>query len=632
MEFEFARPWWLLGLPLVFIGPWYLRRSLASAQRWLQSCDPDLLERLIRRFRSESASGTAQAKAWTRLGDPGGLAPWVLALGLAIALVALAGPSVPQDHQGLFRSNAARVIVLDLSRSMNATDLGASRLDLARLKVIDLLRRTVDGQTAVVVFAGDAFLLAPMTDDSNTLEGLLRALSTDVMPVQGSALSSGLTLARELIEDANVPTAEVIVVADGVDPQAAKAAARLREAGVKVSVLAVGTRDGAPIPQGERGFVSDANGALVISRLAESGLRAVSTAGGGHYRRIAPTDADLDALLAGPVERSTGALASARQSRLVKDLGCWLVLLLLPLGALGFRRGWLLLWPLAIGLPATSTVEALDWATLWKRPDQISADAFRAGDYSRAEAYANTPWQRGAAAFRAGRFRDASNAFAENASATGHYNRGNALARAGDLRGALEAYQITLDRYPAHRDARFNRAVVMRLLRSRGGGQGQSSPSSGPADETTSNRGQRAPNDLRREEESQSSGSGGREANPSPPDDGAYDNPDSGREAGMNQSTDRAGGDSRSDTAPRHRREGRAQGEGQLEAQSPHGGLDQVSDQDRAQQTARHRALRQFLREVPDDPRRLAAATISAAVPASRGHRADWPAGLVGAR
>ena len=161
------------------------------------------------------------------------------------------------------------------------------------------------------------------------------------------------------------------------------------------------------------------------------------------------------------------------------------MLALLPMAALAFRRGWLLAFPLALWLPATD-VDAFEFADLWARRDQQAARAIEEGDTGRAVAVAPDLRWRGAALYRGGRYDESAGAFAGGDAADDHYNRGNALARAGDLRGALDAWREALARDPGHEDAEHNRKIVESLLESQpeprsadegqGGGDGGANP------------------------------------------------------------------------------------------------------------------------------------------------------------
>jgi Ca-activated chloride channel family protein len=445
-EFHFLRPYWLLALLLLAWLGWLLSRSRAGPGAWQQVCDAHLLPYLLV-TRPDGAS---------RL--PLGL----LGLGWLLAVLALAGPTWSKQPQPILQTRHARVIVMDLSRSMLAPDVKPSRLVRARFKVADILQRSREGQTGLVIFAGEAFVVVPLTQDADTIAAVLPVLEPALMPVQGSRTDLGLHKAGELLRQAGFHSGEILLVTDGSNGQLALDAAReLRSQGLRISVLAVGTEQGAPLPLAGGGFLRDASGAIVVPRMQAAELRELADAGGGCYAALSADNSDLDQLLADDsaawgkeVQHSEQETAGWREE------GPWLVVLLMPLAALAFRRGWLLLLVVLVPPPC----QASGWADLWQRRDQQATQALQQGDFERA-AQLGDPMQRGIAEYRQGRYAQAAAAFAQATGADAHYNRGNALAQLGRYREALAAYDAALAAEPAMEDARFNRVVVEALLR-----------------------------------------------------------------------------------------------------------------------------------------------------------------------
>ena len=461
-EFVLVRPWWLLAIPPGLVLVWWLRRHWARSGSWESIVDPALLPHLL------VGTGTPR-REW----------PWaVMAVAVAVAGLALAGPAFERLEQPVFRSLAARVIALDVSRSMDARDLAPSRMGRARHKVSDLLRRSRDGRTGLVVFAGDAFVVAPLTRDADTLVHLLSAVDTSVIPVQGSRPDLGLTAAHGLLEKGRATVGEIILVTDGVKgPRTRDTAETLAGKGIRVSVLAVGTEDGAPVPLREGGFLKSMRGEIVVPRVDMATLRAVAAAGKGRFSTVTADDADVDWLLGTRVDDPWRRTLEEvdRTTDEWRDEGAWLVLALLPMAALAFRRGWLLALPLAVSL-SVPDAGAFEFADLWARRDQQAARAIERGETDRAAAIAPDHRWRGTALYRGRRYDESAGAFAAGDTADDHYNRGNALARAGDLRGALDAYGEALAREPEHEDAEHNRKIVESLIQAQPepqGGEGE---------------------------------------------------------------------------------------------------------------------------------------------------------------
>jgi Ca-activated chloride channel family protein len=514
-----------------------------------------------------------------------GVLPWLASAGVVLASLALAGPSWTRLAQPVYHSAHARVVVLDLSRSMDAADLEPSRLARARFKLADLLERARDGQTGLVVYAGEAFAVAPLTDDVATLTHLLPVLTTDLMPVHGSRADLGLELAGQLLDGAGARAADIVLVSDGVDePRAAAAAAALADEGHRVSVLAVGSGEGAPIPLPGGGFLKDRDGDIVIPGLDAAGLRAVARAGRGVLTNLTSDDSDLRLLLRDRKPAGDEARPAARTTVRWRDGGPWLLLALLPMAAAAFRRGWLLL-VIALVLPGARDARAFELEHLWLRPDQRAARAL-AND-APAEAARSAPdalW-RAPAKYRAGDYDAAAREYQRIEGADGRYNLGNALARAGQLREALQAYDEALERDPEMADARHNREIVEQLL--------QAQPPTAPQPGATG-----TPSPEGTEGERRRSGAGAGAGAPASGLDrmGEARRENEASAAGPPPGEPNSARDRTPSTGDGDAQDGRAGTPQRAPARDPGDGESRETDAE-AQQ-----ALEQWMRRVPDDP------------------------------
>ena len=451
-DFHFLRPWWLLALVGLVGVLWLLVRRQAGAGDWAEYCDEALMPYVL------IGSASRQSR----------LPLWLAGLTGLIAILALAGPAWERLPTPVFRNLSAMVIVLDLSWAMEANDVKPNRLERARFKIDDLLKARKDGQTALLAYAGDAFVVTPLTDDASTIAAQLTALSPQVMPVQGTRLDLGLAAAGRLLQQAGQKTGDVLVLTAGEDvASSAAAATRLKSQGYRVSLIGIGSRDGAPIPLAEGGFLKDSNGKMLISRLDIKALWDLAQAGGGVYRTLDSGSADTDAVLEF-VDRRAEADQQKGQDVHVdqwRDGGIWLLPLLLPLVALGFRRGWLGLLLLAVLTPITPPVEAMEWADLWKTPDQQAQQTLQSGDArSAAEKFVDPDWK-AAAEYKAGQYEEAARRLEGIDTPLAQYNRGNALAQAGQLEAALKAYDRALQLNAGHEDAKYNRKLVEDALK-----------------------------------------------------------------------------------------------------------------------------------------------------------------------
>ncbi len=449
-RFQWLRPGWLLAmLPAAALAV-LLHRRHASAGDWARVIAPALLPWLLEQ---------RAAPARRRL-------PWIAFTAWSIAALALAGPSWRELPQPVYRSEQPLVILFDLSPSMLAQDLKPDRLTRARLKLLDLLAARHEGTTALIAYAGDAHVVTPLSDDARTLAALVPALTPDLLPTPGSAPEVALAKALELLTNVGERQGDILLITDGVSPDAAAAMTTQLTAaqGVRLSILAAGTAAGAPAPLPGGGFVRDGSGNMRIASLDPAPLQSLAGRHGGRYVELSADTRDVQMLtqiFATQARERTLALRQNHDTR--RDEGPWLALLLLPFAVLAWRRGlfaMLLLTPLLAGTPPA---RALEWQDLWQRPDQRGQRALEAGDAASAQTTFTDPARRGTAAYRAGDLGTAATEFGKRDDANAHYNRGNALARSGDYPGAIAAYDRALELDPGLADAGFNRELVQRV-------------------------------------------------------------------------------------------------------------------------------------------------------------------------
>ncbi len=449
-EFEalhFIRPVWLFLLPLAAVLPWAWKRTRRPAGDWSRVCDPHLLRWLsVRQVAGSGGRGGA----------------WLAAAALLIVILALAGPSWQKLPDASFSARDARVVVIDLSRSMLAEDLRPNRLTRARFRLADLLASTEEGQVGLVSYAGDAYIVSPLTSDMNTIANLLPALRPDIIPVAGSRADLALDMAAALLERSGLSRGEILLVTDSATSRDAAKARDLRDRGILTSVLAAGTAEGAPIPSGG-GFISDRSGNVVIARLDRPALRSLAEAGGGRYTELAASES-VDGLWLDDKGSEFARRDDALGERW-RDMGPWLVLLLLPLALSGFRKGLFFLMPLVLagGLFSPGEAAAAGWDDLWLRKDQQAYRALAEQDAEKAAALARDPALSGEAWFRSEDYANATEAWSRAETADAHYNRGNALAHLGEYDAAIAAYDQALSIDPAMQDAVINRELVEKM-------------------------------------------------------------------------------------------------------------------------------------------------------------------------
>lgn len=453
-EFHFIRPLWLLALiPALFffIAMWRVN-SVVTA--WDKAIDKSLLPYLL--DRSKNAAQRTPLL--------------LLAAAWGLSVFALAGPVWEKLPQPVQKREDAMVIVMDLSLSMYAPDHVPNRLDLAKRKLRDILALREEGQTALVVYAGDAHTVTPLTDDVVTIAALVPSLSPNIMPLFGSDPMSAIDLAIGLLDDAGVNQGKILLMTDGISgfDQELLITQQLEDNDYQLLIMGIGTEEGAPIRTSDGNLLTDERGTVVIPTLNKNVLQSLANRVNGRYHDIQLSDADLAYLLADFELLDEDQLSDVEEEFDVwYEAGPWLLLLVLPLVALTFRRGWLfslvLITTSGVMLP-TKQAQAADWQSLWKTRDQQGAEAFASEEHETAAVlFEATDWV-GAANYKAGNYEAAIAAYSASDTPDGHYNRGNSLALAGNYAEAIAAYDMTLALEPDNLDAVNNREIVQMLL------------------------------------------------------------------------------------------------------------------------------------------------------------------------
>ncbi|WOJ94372.1 VWA domain-containing protein [Congregibacter variabilis] len=574
-NFHFLRPQWLLLLiPSVFLAV-LLWRQRGGEASWSRIVAPELLEHLI----------SQDSVRRGRSGLPALLLAWV------IAILAAAGPSWQQLPQPVLQKQDALVLVLDLSYSMLATDLQPSRGDRVRRKLLDLLRERREGLTALIAYAGDAHIVAPLTDDNPTIANLLPALTPEMMPLPGSNPVDALERAVALLDSAGVRRGRILLVTDGVR-QRDISAMREMLAGQprEMAVLGVGTRVGAPIALPGGGFLKDDSGEIVVPALDEDLLMELASATGGAYRTMTVDDSDLQALLTSTdIVDDDDTISLDRRADRWQDMAHWLVLPLLLLVLGSFRKGWVYLLPLLVTVFPSQHSEAFEWQDLWLRADQQAQRALAEGDAARAAELFKDPAWRGTAAFSDENYSAAAEAFSAQDSADAWYNRGNALAAQGELDAAINAYKKSLERAPDQQDALKNLATVEQLRDQQQQEQdGQQGDSQQQPQDSDGNREQQSGDNSQQSQQSQD-----------PQDQSGEQN--SGHEGSSDQSQPEGGQEqNQQDTDSDNGSQGDSEQSEQAQARPmPQPQIDNSAMQEDLE---KDQAMQQWLRRVPDDP------------------------------
>jgi Ca-activated chloride channel family protein len=423
---HFLRPWWLLALLALPLLAWWWRSQGLRRNPWRDVVDAHLLPHLLE---DDAADRT---RAWPR---------WLMVCAAALAIVALAGPGFGKDEQPLWQAQEPLVIALDLSSAALARDLPPTRLAQARAKLATLLRERAGGQVALVAFAGDAFTVAPLTEDTANIALFLDALAPAVMPEDGHRADRAIAWSQGLMRQAGFARGQILLLTDRADGTDIAAAAKANAAGYRVSVLGLGTA---------RGGVFDTPEGLGQARLDAPALRRLAASGGGSFQSLSPSDADLRTLGVLDPRQESGTTVRGQKVARWRDDGYWLLPLVMLLCLPLFRRGGAFALLLVCGMllpPQPAYAQASpppSGGSLWQRADQAEHARMRDG----------------IAAYKQKDYPRAIERFSTVGGAEGQYNLGNALAKAKRYDDAIAAYDRALALQPGMKDAVFNRNLV----------------------------------------------------------------------------------------------------------------------------------------------------------------------------
>ena len=445
---EWTRLYWLLCAPLALALIWALQRSYKQQQDW-RTILPKTFHAILLSEQSPRQRNIRYL---------------LLAAAWFCALLALLGPSwessVEQPQHS--RHFAPLVIAIQLTPDMLANDLQPSRLHHVREKILGLLDQRETAFTALVVYAGSAHTLVPLSNDLLTSQNLLQALQPDLMPVPGQRADLAIERAIQLLQQGAQGEGQILLISTGVSVREQSAIETLlKRQPIQLKVMGVGSTTGAPIMQPEQGhFLTDTTGAIIISRLNETSLQLLSKQTDSIYTRLSNDDSDLLNLELPTQIASNLTTAIAGQTQIQNDQGYWFIFPILLIAA-GFARRGSLLVLLVCLLPMSSF--AFDLDNLWLRADQQGMQLIEQQPDKAAEHFTDQQW-RATALYLAQDYQAAAELFALSDTAEAHYNRGNALTLAGMFEAALKAYQQALSQAPEMLAAKYNIAIIEEYL------------------------------------------------------------------------------------------------------------------------------------------------------------------------
>jgi Ca-activated chloride channel family protein len=456
-QFHFLQSAWLWGLlavPAVILLYALFYKTTASIQLLERFADRQLLPHLIRHRGLPTAKIRRSLLFW--------------ALAWLCAIVAMAGPSWNYTELQTFKGAANLIIVLDLSRTMNAQDVKPSRVARAREEIQDLLDLGRGTDIGLVAYAAVPHMVTPLTDDFRTIQNLLPDLDTSLVTLQGDRLQPALEMAARMLKAEPSSSNSILVISDGGFQEDDFAELARAAGGANIYAMGIGMTAGTFVPNGSGGLLQNTMGQATISRLQADRLQQLAAAGHGIYVEANYSDSDTRAIL----DRIDGAKVSATP----KSIRVWEnryyipLLLLIPLLLPLFRRGAavVVVTILAVMVFPGGHARAITAADLFLNRNQQAEAAFDKRDYKSALAKFDTDYRRGVVAYRAGRYDKAAAYFQSAAKQTNSlnalYNLGNAQLMQFYPKDAIASYEAVLRRMPGHVSAQHNLTLARKML------------------------------------------------------------------------------------------------------------------------------------------------------------------------
>ena len=470
LNLHWREPLWmgLAAVPLVFA--WWRRRRRA---RLLRYADAALLPWAVS---LPGAGPSSKLRGWALLSN---LRSWAHGLAWLLLALAAAGPRTPlelRDGEATPRHLLTVMVALDVSASMQATDIVPNRLTRARLELLDWLPRLQGERVGLIVYAGEAGLLLPPTDDAALLQRSIGQADPRLIEAPGSNLAAALDLARAQLEAAPGKARAVLLVTDAesssADAAAEHAMQALRKAGLPLFVLGVGSEAGAPVPLPEGGF-AEQDGVQVQSRMVVAPYRQWAQTSGGRFAEVSDGDADWTALHDRGVASLPGDPLAAGGSAAWNERYAWFLApaLALFMAASLPRRVVAIValvgWVGALTPSSAWANEAAAWQA-WQQKQYGSAQTLytQVGGYAGQMGAGASAWRLADYAVAAQHF-GAALLLAANDSqrADALYNLGNAHYGRGQYAIAVEAYEAVLRLRPKDAKAQTNLGWAKQRLR-----------------------------------------------------------------------------------------------------------------------------------------------------------------------
>ncbi|QXI18364.1 VWA domain-containing protein [Pseudomonas hamedanensis] len=452
-DLHFLRPPWLILALFAALLPWLWRRSRDLQRRLRGHIAAHLLPHLL-----------------VTPPDTQRLRPvHLLCALLMVGAVAAAGPTWEQDRPDFLENRAPLIVAVDLSPSMDASDVSPTRLEAAKHKLHELIQRRAGARIALIAYAGSAHLVLPATDDPALLDTFVQALSTGLIDKPGKNVGAVIDQAKRLLTAEKSP-GSLLLMTDGADTaQLDGLEQRIGDSPLQVLLLAVGNADGGVIRDSSGRPRTDASGRPALGRFDQAALKQLAAAVDAPLGSLTLNDDDLQWIEL-HAQRHFQSVSAEQRELHWKDAGYWLCWPLLLLALFNVRKGWSVNWmpalALTIGLAwPTAPAQANALTDAFFTRDQQGRWAFEHDHLPQAAALFVDPYWKGVAAYHAADYDLALATFARLDTAQAYFYLGNIYVRRFKFDQAIAAYTQALKLQPQFAEATANLALAQALLK-----------------------------------------------------------------------------------------------------------------------------------------------------------------------
>lgn len=467
-NFHFSEPAYFLILiliPILLILYVYTKGRLVRNKQINQFIDAHLLPHLL-------IQENRTKKKWHYL------APYSLII--VLVTLALAGPRWDYREMETFKASTNLIVLLDLSKSMDAEDLKPSRIKRAKQEIEDLLKSAKDINVALIGFAADPHLISPLTEDYQTILHLLPSISTELIHIQGSKLTPAiemslnlLKLNRNLVNQNN----NILLITDGgySDPSVISRIKEINENNIQLYVIGVGSNSGSPIPDNTGRFITQ-NSQTVISKLEEEKLLQLTKKTRGFYTQSHYTEQDTKNILQEIKRRNKDRDKNKTKTRFWEErfyifLIPAMIVLLFSFRRIKTNSYAIFVLAMLISSICSNSAQAIDleyFEQLFLNKNQKAKKAFESKELDKATELFTDPYNKGVSLYKQGNYKEAAELFAksnnEEVSAQRLYNLGNSFVKMQKFNEAIQQYEAALQQNPDYEDAKYNLELVRKHL------------------------------------------------------------------------------------------------------------------------------------------------------------------------